>query len=406
MKPTQSKFAKIKEAVQLVQLKNPHLALIHLGRGEPADPPHPSIIESLKAHIDDPSSHRYTDNDSPDLIEAAAYYLQHFYGVTLDPSTEILHTIGVKSALSILPKCFLEPGKEDVALTTSPGYDIFPHHVEFLGAQTFYLPLRLENDFLPDFASIPPEILKSSKVLLLNFPHNPTGKMPSRDFYEATIQWAIQHNIAIIHDASYGPLVYNQNPFSIFQIKDAKKIAVELHSLSKAHNMPGWRIGFVCGNSQMIQTYGAFKNFADSGQFLPIQKAAATALNNLSIPLMAKEKYGERLDKMVELLNAFGFQAKKPDGTFYIYTPSPKQVECNGKVYTFSTAEDFSLWLIEHLGIVTLPWDDVSPHVRFSLTFKSENEAWVWKELRKRLREVRFRFDAEITWPAHLSHQQ
>lgn len=390
MYSTQFKFAKINEAIKQSQLQNPHKTIFNMGRGEPTDPPHPTVIETLKKELDDPLSHRYTDNTGADFLEAAATYLQNLYNVALDPTTEIIHAIGIKSALSILPKCFFEPGRGGIALTTSPGYDVFPHHTRFLGAEVVELILKEENNFLPDLASISPETLKKTKVLLLNYPNNPTGKMPSKAFYEEIIDWAIKHKIVIINDASYGPLVYNQPPFSIFQIKGAKDVAIELHSLSKVHNMPGWRIGFVCGNPQIIKTYSTFKNFADSGQFLPIQKAAATALNNLSTVTESKEKYSRRLDQLVSLLNSLGFQAKKPDGAFYLYLPAPMQVEYNNCIYEFSTAEAFSLWLIEHLSIVTIPWDEVSPHVRFSITFKAFDDKLFFEELRNRLDGIKF----------------
>ncbi|MGF1530411.1 MAG: LL-diaminopimelate aminotransferase [Puniceicoccaceae bacterium] len=389
------KFEKIKRAKKAAKIQHPDLPLIDMGVGEPDEMAFPQVIETLQQASRLPENRGYADNGCESFKKVAAHYMERVFQVSLDPQTEIIHSIGSKSALSILPAAFINPG--DVALMTIPGYPVFGTHAKYYGGEVFNLPLKAENHFLPDLASIPLDILERSKVLVLNYPNNPTGASATRAFFQDAVDWARRHNIIIIQDAAYAALIFEGQPLSILQAEGAKDVAIELHSLSKGFNMTGWRIGFVCGNPLIVKAYGDVKDNTDSGQFLGIQKAAETALQNPEITAKIAEKYSRRMDLLVGLLREQGFQVSKPAGSFFLYLPAPKEAvnQQSGSVQTFSSGEDFSQWLIREELISTVPWDEAGPYVRFSVTFEAgtiEAEHEVVAEIKRRLGKYHFKF--------------
>ena len=361
---TTYKFAKIKQAKQEVQVANPDIKLIDLGVGEPDAMAHPDVIKALQEAVTMPQYRGYADNGGMEFREAAARYMQTTFGVNLDPVTEIIHSMGSKAALSILPTCLINPG--DFVLMTTPGYGVFGVHAKYYGGNIYDLPLTEENNFLPDLESIPEKILKKSKILVLNYPNNPTGASATKAFFEKAVNWAKKHEIVIVQDAAYSALVFDGEPISILQIPGAKDVAIELHSLSKSFNMTGWRIGWVCGNPLLVKAYGDVKDNTDSGQFLAVQKAAAKALDMPEITREIAKKYSRRMDMLVEVLSEVGFEITKPKAGFFLYCKVPK---------SFESAESFSQWLIKSKLISTVPWDEAGPYVRFSVTFYSRDEA-------------------------------
>lgn len=367
------KFERIKQAKRAAQSAHPERPLLDMGIGQPHEPPHPKIIEQLSRSAQSPSAHAYTDNGGADFKVAVQRHMQFTYGVQLNPETEILHSIGSKSALSLLPAALINPG--DIVLTTTPGYPVFSTHVKYYGGEVYALPLKAENNFLPDLENIPSSILSEAKVLLLNYPNNPTGAVATKDFYREVTNWAHKHNILIVQDAAYALLSGSTKPLSILSIEGAKDVAVELHSLSKSYNMTGWRLGWVCGNAELVNAYATVKAHSDSGQFLPIQEAGALALEDPTIAQFNAEKYECRLKSLVSVLNEKGFQAKMPEATFFLYTQCPRRVEGFGETIAFGNAEAFSEWLILNTGICTVPWDDVGAFVRFSVTFPAADKA-------------------------------
>lgn len=387
------KFEKIKRSKLAAIKNNPHLPLIDLGIGEPDTPTDPQIVDLLYKEALNPNNHSYADNGCQEFKNAVAHFMLKTFNVPLDPLSQIIHSIGSKSALSLLPACFINPG--DIVLMTTPGYPIFGTHAQYYGGEVYKLPLIKSNAYFPDLNTIPSPILKKTKILLLNYPNNPTGASATQQFYKDVISWAKNHNIIIIQDAAYAPLSWGTPPLSILQTPGAEDVAVELHSLSKSFNMTGWRLGWLCGNPLIIQAYAHLKSNSDSGQFLPIQKAAAFALTQPQIIHQNAQKYSRRMDLLLSILNPLGFQATKPTAGFFLYCPSPKSATKNGTVTKFHSAEDFSLWLIHNALISTVPWDDAGPHVRFSVTWASHNasnEIDVINELAKRLNEYNFEF--------------
>jgi len=207
------------------------------------------------------------------------------------------------------------------------------------------------------------------------------------------VDFARKNNIVVVNDSAYGALTYDgQRPLSFLSVKGAMDVGMEVHSLSKAFNMTGWRIGFICGNSKAVSAYATVKDNTDSGQFRAIQKAAVQALDHLEITENTAAKYSRRFDMLISALNEAGFDAKKPKGTFFCYVKAPSGTE-NGKV--FNTAAEFSEFLIKESLISTVPWDDAGKYVRFSVTFEADTvqkEKEVIDEMKKRLKVLKLKF--------------
>jgi LL-diaminopimelate aminotransferase len=388
------KFEKIKRAKRAAMAAHPDVELIDLGVGEPDEMAFPLSVRTLQAEAAKPENRGYADNGGPEYRQAAARWMKNVCGVTLDPEKEILHSLGSKAALTLLPAVLINPG--DVALMTVPGYPVFGTHTKWYGGEVFNLKLTAENNFLPDLASIPSDILRRAKVLVLNYPNNPTGASATREFFTHAVVFAKQHNLVIISDAAYAALVFEGQPLSILSIPGAKDVAVELHSMSKGFNMTGWRLGFVAGNELLVRAYGDVKDNSDSGQFLAIQKACAASLDHPEITQKIAAKYSRRMDLLVTALRKFGFDACKPKGSFFLYVRAPRAVVAgHGQRTTFASGEDVSQWLITEKLISTVPWDDAGPYLRFSVTFIAKGEAderRVVGEIERRFAGLHFEF--------------
>jgi LL-diaminopimelate aminotransferase len=388
------KFEKIKRAKRAAMAAHPDVELIDLGVGEPDEMAFPLSVRTLQAEVAKPENRGYADNGGPEYRQAAARWMKNVCGVTLTPDTEILHSLGSKAALTLLPAVLINPG--DVALMTVPGYPVFGTHTKWYGGEVFNLKLTAENSFLPDLASIPSDILRRAKVLVLNYPNNPTGASATREFFTRAVAFAKQHNLVIISDAAYAALVFDGQPLSILSIPGAKDVAVELHSMSKGFNMTGWRLGFVAGNELLVRAYGDVKDNSDSGQFLAIQKACAASLDHPEITQQIAAKYSRRMDLLVTALRKFGFDARKPKGSFFLYVRAPRAVVAgNAPRTTFASGEDVSQWLITEKLISTVPWDDAGPYLRFSVTFIAKGEAderRVVSEIERRFAGLHFEF--------------
>ncbi len=386
------KFEKIKRAKRAAAAENPGVELIDMGVGEPDDMAFPSVVETLCREAQNWENRIYADNGCADFKAAAARYMKALYGVELDADTEICHAIGSKSALSLLPACFINPG--DIALLTVPGYPVLGTWTKYLGGEVVNMPLLEENGFLPDLDSLTEDQKKRAKLLYLNYPNNPTGATATVEFFTKAVEFAKENNILIVSDAAYAPLNFLGKPLSIFAVPGAKDCAVELHSMSKGFNMTGWRLSWVCGNALAVKAFASVKDNADSGQFLAIQKAAIAALDDqATITPEISAKYERRLTSMVDTLKKLGFNAKVPAGSFYLYVRAPKASSDGTK---FESGEDFSQWLIKNKLISSVPWDDAGPYVRFSATFVARGgkdaEERVLAEFARRLSDAKFEF--------------
>jgi LL-diaminopimelate aminotransferase len=279
---------------------------------------------------------------------------------------------------------------------TTPGYPVFGTHAKYYGGTVYNLPLEQENQFLPNLHSVPAQALQKAKVIVLNYPNNPTGASATPEFFAEVVAFAKANNLVVIHDAAYAALVFEGKPLSFLATPGAKDVGIELHSTSKSFNMTGWRCGFVAGNELLVRAYGDIKDNTDSGQFLAIQHAAAYAFDHPEITESIAGKYSGRMNTLVGVLNKAGFNAKKPKGSFFLYVEAPRAVvKKDGKKLEFKTAEDVSQWLIMEKLISTVPWDDAGHYLRFSVTFVARNlseESRILGEIDKRLGEQKFLF--------------
>lgn len=384
------KFEKIKRAKREAAKAHPDIPLIDLGVGEPDEGAFPGTVKALTEEAPKRENRYYSDNGIPDFKEAAARYMKHVYGVDIDPVTEVNHSIGSKPALAMLPLTLINPG--DVAILTVPGYPVLGTHTKYLGGEVYNLPLKRENGYLPDLDSVPADIAKRAKVLLINYPNNPTGANATVEFYKKAIDFAKKNSLVIVQDAAYAALTFTGKPFSFLSVPGAKDVGIEIHSLSKAFNMTGWRLAFVCGNPLLVNAFATVKDNIDSGQFIAIQKAGIYALEHIDMTEAIVAKYKRRMEKLVALLSKLGFKASMPDGTFYLYVEAPKGT-ASGR--TFATGEDFSQYLIREKLISSVPWDDVGHFIRFTVTFQADgekDEARILAEIEKRLSDEKFVF--------------
>ncbi len=389
------KFEKIKRAKRAAMAQHPGAEIIDLGVGEPDEMAFPEVVDQLCAEARKPDNRGYADNGDAVLKQAAARYLERVCGVPgINPETEVIHSIGSKAALSILPAALINPG--DCVLMTVPGYPVFGTHAKYYGGEVYNLPLTEQNGFVPQLDSIPAGVLARAKVLVLNYPNNPTGASATGEFFGKAVKFAKEHGLVIVHDAAYAALVFEGKPLSFLATPGAKDVGIELHSASKSFNMTGWRCGFVAGNELLVKAYADIKDNTDSGQFLAIQHATAYALDHPEITQKIAAKYSRRMDGLVEVLSKAGFNARKPKGSFFLYVKAPLAATAgNGTRKQFGSAEDVSQWLITEQLISTVPWDDAGAYLRFSVTFVAKDmadEKRILSEIGRRLGQVKFEF--------------
>jgi LL-diaminopimelate aminotransferase len=363
------KFEKIKRAKRAALAAHPERRLLDFGIGENDDMADPLVREVLKCEVDKLENRGYADNGIAAYKEAAAAFMRKTFGVTLDPATEINHAIGSKPALAMLPAVFINPG--DVTLMTVPGYPVAGTHTAYYAGEVYNLPLLEANGFYPDLASIPADIRRRAKLLVLNYPNSPTGAVATKDFYRRVIDFARTNHVVVVQDAAHVLLSYNAEPLSFLQVEGAKDVGVEVHSMSKGFNMIGWRMAFVAGHPKIVQAFADVKDNCDSGQFMAIQQAARAALEHPEIATAVRAKYRRRLEKLVAALRQVGFKATMPSGTYFLYVRAPKA--CHGQ--TFANAEDASQFLIKEQSVCCVPWDDAGPYLRFSVTYLAATEA-------------------------------
>lgn len=364
------KFEKIKRAKRAAIADFPDRAIIDFGIGENDEMAPASVRETLKVEVDKLENRGYADNGIAEYQQAAARYMERNYGVKLDPATQICHSIGSKPAYALLPAAFINPG--DVTLFTVPGYPVAGTWTKYLGGTVHNLPLLPQNDFFPDLDGIPDDILARAKMLVINYPNSPSGKTATRAFYEKVVAFAKKNGVVVVQDAAHLPFTHGAKPLSFLEVEGAMDVGVEVHSMSKGWHMIGWRLGFVAGNELIVKAYGDIKDNSDSGQFKAIQKAAAAALDDDSLWQGAQRKYQRRQEMLVAELRKLGFDIKMPEGTYFLYAKAPKGVKGGP---AFATAEDASQWLIREKSIVVVPFDDIGPHLRFSVTYEAPTEA-------------------------------
>lgn len=386
------KFEKIKRAKREARKNNPNVKLIDLGVGEPDWMAEKEVIEILYEQAKLRDNRGYTDNGTQEFKDAAVHYMEKVYQVYgLNSLNEVNHGIGSKSILALLPMAFINPG--DITIMTVPGYPVMGTMTKALGGEVVELPLLAENSFLPNLDSLTSEQRHRAKLLYINYPNNPTGAIATKEFFEKVVQFAKENKIIVVSDAAYAALTFEgQRPLSFLSVEGAKDVGIEIHSLSKAFNMTGWRLAFVCGNELVVKGFATVKDDNDSGQFAAIQKAGVYCLQHPEITKKTALKYSRRHTMLVNALKGIGFSVNKPKASFYLYVGIPQSTK-SGRCFT--SAEDFSDFLLKETLISTVPWDDAGAYIRLSVTFEAkdeEEEERIISEIVRRLDESGFIF--------------
>lgn len=318
--------------------------VIDLGVGDPDLPTPKPIIERIKKAVENPDHHRYPSYEGMlSFREAVAHWYQRRFGVELDPASEVITLIGSKEGIGHMPLAFVNPG--EIVLVPDPGYPVYAGATILAHGKPYQVPLAVERGFLPDLTAIPGEILARAKLLFLNYPNNPTAAVASPAFFEEAVDFAREHEIILCHDAAYSEMYYGEPPHSLMEVKGAKEVAIEFHSLSKTFNMTGWRIGMAVGNEEVVQGLKKVKTNIDSGAFQAVQEAGIEALEGEYGVEEMRRVYRERRDILVKGLKGAGYDVEPPKATFYLWFPVPAGYDSMA----------FAKKALEEVGVVITP---------------------------------------------------
>ncbi len=300
--------------------------IIDFGMGNPDQPTPKHIVDKLVEVAQRDDTHRYSASKGiPRLRRAITQWYKQRYAVELNPDTEAIVTIGSKEGLAHLALATMGPG--DSVLVPNPAYPIHPYGFVIAGADVHHVPLVEGVDFFEELVKAIKNSWPKPKMLVLNFPGNPTAQCVELDFFEKVVEIATEYGVWVIHDLAYADIVFDGYVApSILQVKGAKDIAVESFSMSKSYNMPGWRIGFMCGNPILIGALGKLKSYLDYGTFTPIQVAAIAALEESQECVREiRDMYHERRNVLCDGLNAIGWQVERPKGSMFVWAKIPEQ---------------------------------------------------------------------------------
>lgn len=357
--------------------------IIDLGIGDPDLPTPKHIVEKLSEEAQDPKNLKYPSFvGCPEFKQAVADFYSREYGVELDPETEVLALIGSKEGIAHIIPTLVDPG--NYVLIPDPSYPVYRMAALLANALYHNMPLTKENNFHPDFAAIPKEILGRSKLMFLNYPGNPTAATVELPFFKEAIAFAKKHKIPIAHDFAYNMVTFDSYKApSILQVEGVKDIAVEFGSLSKTYSMTGFRIGYVVGNREIIKALSVLKSNTDTGQFTPIQKAAAYALNgDQSCVTQYNQIYKERMAAMLDGLKSIGVEVDPPKGSFFIWAPVPEGY----------TSAEFVTNVLEQTGVIITPGNAFGPsgegYFRVSLSVPSERLYEAVNRIKEKLKLV------------------
>ena len=358
-------FAELERKIE--EKRRAGVDVISLGIGDPDLPTADPVVRALQSAAADPTTHQYPTNRGlePFRQAVAAFYAERF-GVQVDPAIEIVPVLGGKEGVAHIAFACLDPG--DVALAPEPGYPPYTSGPLFAGAEVHYLPLRAENEFMPDLDAIPADVLARANMLFLNYPNNPTGAVVAPGFFDRAVEFARANDVFVVHDNAYSEVAFDgYDPPSFLATDGAKDVGVEIFSLSKGWNMTGWRVGWMSGNADVVEQFRRLKTNLDSGMFDALQIAGAAALTEArAFPAGMSEIYRRRRDLMIEALAGIGLAADPPQATPYIWVHVP-----NGH-----TSETFTELVLQEAGVVLSPGPSFGPsgegYVRISLTVADE----------------------------------
>ena len=320
--------------------------VIDIGAGDADLAPPRAAVEALARAARDPAMSRYAFQlGLPAFREAAAAYLQRRFGVRCDPFTELHPLLGSKEGIAHLAMALLDSG--DVAVVPEPGYAVYEGGTELAGGEPYRYALTPRSAFLLELEQVPPEVVRRTRLVYLNYPNNPTAAVATREYLERTVAFCRRHDIVIAYDNPYAEITYDGYVApSIFEVPRAWECAVEFHSLSKTFCMTGWRLGWAAGRAELIAALGRVKNYVDTGAFLAVQTAGAAVLPQAE--QLAREyvtQFRERRDAMLSVLRAQGFEPETPRATMYLWVPLPEGLP----------SATFQRRALEEEGVVTVP---------------------------------------------------
>ena len=343
--------------------------IIDFGMGNPDHPTPPHIVEKLIEAVKNPRNHRYSASRGITKLRVAiADWYRRKFQVEIDPETEAIVTIGSKEGIAHLALATLGPG--DAVLCPSPTYPIHTYSVIIAGAEVRSVPLREDNDFFEDLTVAYRNALPRPKMLIVNFPHNPTTRVVDLGFFKKLVDFATEHQLMVVHDLAYADLVFDgYKAPSFLQAPGAKAIGVEFYTLSKSYNMPGWRVGFCVGNRDIIKALTQIKSYLDYGIFQPLQIASIIALNGPQDCVReGVEMYRDRRDTLVDGLNRIGWKVEKPLATMFVWAKIPEPFrEMGSLAFTKKLLQEAKVAVSPGIGFGEYGDD----HVRFALV---ENE--------------------------------
>lgn len=357
--------------------------IIDLGMGNPDLKPSEHIIAKLNKVSHDPKAHRYSASRGINhLRRAITKWYKKKYGVTLDAETEAIVTIGSKEGLCHLALAILNRG--DLVMVPNPTYPSHLYSVIIAGGSVYSIPLTEENDYLPDLSKIPQDVARKTKVFIISYPHNPTTQVASVDFFKEVVKFCSKRNIIVIHDLAYAEICFDGYCApSFLEVDGAKDIGIEFYSLSKTYSMAGWRVGFACGNRDIIEALAKLKSYYDYGIFTPVQVAAIVALEGTQECVReVVETYKRRRDILVRGLNGLGWPVKSPLATMYIWAKIPQRFVSLGSM-------EFASFLLKNAKVAVSPGIGFGEYgegyVRFALV---ENE----KRIRQAVKGIKNAF--------------
>jgi len=343
--------------------------IIDFGMGNPDQPTPKHIVDKLLEAAQRGDTHRYSlSRGIPRLRRAICRWYKDRFDVDLDPDSEAIVTIGSKEGLAHLALATVGPG--DAVLVPNPAYPIHPYGFIIAGADIRHVPMISGVDFFEQLEKAIKDSWPKPKMLVLNFPSNPTTQCVDLPFFEKVVEIAREHEIWVIHDLAYSEIAFDGYVApSIMQVPGAKDVCVEFYSLSKTYNMPGWRVGFMVGNRTLVAALARMKSYLDYGMFTPIQVAAITALEGpQDCVIDIRDRYCARRDVLCDGLNAIGWEVEKPKATMFVWAPIPEQFKAMGSL-------EFSKLLLKEAKVAVSPGigfgDYGDDHVRFGLI---ENE--------------------------------
>ncbi len=353
--------------------------IIDLGIGDPDQPTPKHVIEKLYQAALDPATHKYAlDQGMPVLRQAIASWYKNRFKINLDLESEILPLIGSKEGIAHFPLAFLNAG--DYSLVPDPCYPPYKGGTILAGGKPYQMPLLESNAFLPDLKKIPLDIRKKAKMIYINYPNNPTGRTAEKDFYLNVVEFAVKNKLIVVSDLAYSEMSYDgYRPSSFLEIEGAKEVAIEFHSLSKTYNMTGWRVGWACGNMELVSALAKVKSNIDSGIFSAVQHAGASALTGPQEHVKNMcQLYQERRDTLVRGLNSLGWNVELPKATFYIWVKIPKKTD----------SIKFAALILDKADIVVTPGLGFGKfgegYIRMALTVSKERIAEAIVRLRKK----------------------